>query len=238
MMPYLAGDDAIGATTTTQSKYLKLTDTQYYLLQKWVEGDFHPAGTSHESCHPGESMTRGVLENCVGGAFSPGIEMTWVSRLAAIYYEPFRIRARPLDDLPDPLSLDYNTGRGMEPGDVTRYMAVPWQADFNECSSQPIGDRILWWWPAQRPEFIYLDPTIKHGLAREAMPDSSMKQAPWIGTDYDQKANNYISFDDDVKMVEHWQELGFVMGKEIDGETRYVQVARTFKAPQYPIDES
>jgi hypothetical protein len=238
MMPYLAGDDAIGATTTTQSKYLKLTDTQYYLLQKWVEGDFHPAGTSHESCHPGESMTRGVLENCVGGAFSPGIEMTWVSRLAAIYYEPFRIRARPLDDLPDPLSLDYNPGRGMEAGDVTRYMAVPWQADFNECSSQPIGDRILWWWPAQRPEFIYLDPTIKHGLAREAMPDSSMKQAPWIGTDYDQKANNYISFDDDVKMVEHWQELGFVMGKEIDGETRYVQVARTFKAPQYPIDES
>jgi hypothetical protein len=234
MMPFLAGDAAIGTKSTTQSKYLSLTDTQYYMLQKWVDGDFLPAGTGPEPVHPGENATKGVLQNCVGGAFSPGIEMTWVSRLAEIYASPFRIRARPLSDTPDPLSLDYNPGRGLEAGDVTRYMAVPWQADFNECSSQPIGDRVLWWWPAQRPEFIYLDPTAEDDDFR---PDGRMKQAPWVGTAYDQNIPGYISFSDDVEMVRHWSELGFVIGKEIGGETQYVQVARTYTAPQYPIDE-
>lgn len=202
MMPYLAGDDALnaeepGVTTAATSKYLRLTDTQYFLLAQWAAGHFH---NTPEETHPGEALTRAVLENCVGGAFSPGIEMTWISRIAAIYSRPFRIHVRK--DPPNPLSLDYDPARGMEPGDITRYMAMPWQADFNECSAQTILGRTLWWWPAQRPEYVHERPP-------EGGPE---RQVAWIGTDFDQNASSYISFPDNVTMVENWAKLGFVYG--------------------------
>ena len=36
------------------------------------------------------------------------------------------------------LSQSNNFETGLQPGDLTKYMSVPWQADFNECSTQPI----------------------------------------------------------------------------------------------------
>lgn len=203
MMPYLAGDNALnaqvaGTTNAATSKYLRLTDTQFFMLEQWANGHFLE-GAAPETGNPGEALTRAVLENCVGGAFSPGIEMSWISRKAAIYDRPFRIRPRPLDQTPVPLSLGYTPLQGMEPGDISRYMAMPWQADFNECSSQTILGRVLWWWPAQRPEYVHL-------------PGGEDRQVAWVGTDYDQNAETYISFAKDTEMVENWWKLGFVIG--------------------------
>ena len=203
MMPYLAGDDALnaeapGSVTAATDKYLRLTDTQYYLLEQWANGHFVVGPAAPE--HPGEALTRAVLENCVGGAFSPGIEMSWISRNPAIYARPFRIRVRKA--VPAPLSLGFDPAAGMEPGDITRYMAMPWQADFNECSSQTIVGRVLWWWPAQRPEYVHVPE--KSGETR---------QVAWVGTDFDQNADSYISFVTNVEMVEKWAELGFVYGQ-------------------------
>jgi len=235
MMPYLAGDNALQPNTLT-STYLRLTDTQYFFLQQWASGWF----IDEPDCTPApQALTRAVLENCVGGAFSPGIEMTWISRNRTIYQadDPLRINAF----LPEngPLSTGYDPKR-MEPGDLGRYMAVPWQADFNECSSQPIGDRTLWWWPSQRPEFVYLDPRIPLPLAAavggRGPEDTPHRQVAWIGTDFDQMRPDYIMFADDTQMVEYWAGLGFVLLKDF-GEhygPRYVEVARTLPRPFYP----
>lgn len=232
LMPYLAGDNCLALGTAT-SMYSRLTDTQYFFLQQWADGWFVNQASE---CDPASDLTRAVLENCVGGPFSPGIEMTWISRNPEIYVEPFRIRNHFVPH--GPLSLDFDPVRGMEPGDVTRYMAVPWQADFNECSSQPIGERTLWWWPAQRPEFVYLEPKkIEAGrlMAVPEPPDSqSGKQVPWIGTDFDQMGRDFISFADDVHMVQYWAGLGFVMEKEVEGERRFVEVERTLQRPFVP----
>jgi hypothetical protein len=213
MMPYIAGDDALGAedeagAALATSKYLRLTDTQYFMLQQWVDG-FFEVGARPEP-HPGKRLTQAVLENCVGGAFSPGIEMTWISRNPAIYAGPFRIKVRA--NIPDPLSLGFDPERGMEPGDIARYMALPWQADFNECSSQPINTRTMWWWPVQRPEFVYL---------------KSGHQVPWVGTDYDQRGSDYISFADNVQMVHNWDKLGSVYDIGSAGHEDFVEVERT-----------
>lgn len=227
LMPYLAGDDALGAhtagvTTAATSKYLRLTDTQYFFLMQWANGHFR---TGAEPLNAGDALTRAVLENCVGGAFSPGIEMTWISRNPDIYRGAFRIN--PRRDLPDPLSLGFDPRLGMEPGDITRYMAVPWQADFNECSSQPIVGRVIWWWPAQRPEFVYLDPETHPTRSLRAEPDQRMgPQVAWIGTSFDQNASNYISFADNVEMVEKWDKLGFVYNVGTDDDPRFVEVDR------------
>ncbi|RQS72027.1 hypothetical protein DID96_12130 [Burkholderia sp. Bp8963] len=234
MMPFLAGDNCLKPGTAT-SRYLRLTDTQYFFLQQWVEGHFVNTPPQEP---PTDALTRGVLDNCVGGAFSPGIEMTWISRVPEIYAEPFRIRSRFVVE--GPLSLGYDPQRGMEPGDLTRYMALPWQADFNECASQAIGDRTLWWWPAQRPEFVYRDPTADHMMAKASVAppppgERSGKQVPWIGTDYDQLAGDYVTFPDNVDMVRYWSRLGFVMEKPVgDGEHRFVEVERTLPRPFYP----
>jgi hypothetical protein len=214
MMPYLAGDDCLSPADQSTSKYLRLTDTQYFFLQQWADGHFDQAARSEP--HPGHRLTRAVLENCVGGAFSPGIEVTWISRDPAIYESPFRIRVRRA--IPDPLSLGFDPEAGMEPGDVSRYMALPWQADFNECSSQPIDGRILWWWPVQRPEFVYLKARIK-----------TQRQVAWVGADYDQNADDYIGFAEDIEMVSKWSQLGFIHNVGSDEHERFVEVERTLK---------
>lgn len=221
MMPYLAGDDAIGPSEWASSKYSTLTDTQYFFLKQWADGHFD--NTPPPALDPAEALTRAVLENCVGGAFSPGIEMTWISRNPSIYSGPFRIRVRT--DIPAPLSLGFEPLLGMEPGDVCRYMAVPWQADFNECSSQPINGRILWWWPAQRPEYVYLPPEPK---AKESGPTiDTGRQVAWVGSDYDQNADDYIAFADDLEMVYLWRDLGFVYNIGTEDKPHFVEVMRT-----------
>lgn len=233
MMPYLAGDNCL-ILGHAPSKYLRLTSTQYFFLQQWAEGWFVDGDAAGE---PGLQLTRAVLENCVGGAFSPGIEMTWIARNPAIYAEPFRIRARFVKS--GPLSLNFNPQRGMEPGDITRYMAVPWQADFNECSSQPLEGRTLWWWPAQRPEYVYLAPPEAVSSDARDLPSPDLKSGQhvaWIGTDFDQMGPDYISFADDVDMVKYWAGLGFVLEKEVEGQRRFVEVARALPRPFIPGD--
>jgi len=233
MMPYLAGDNCLIPGTLT-SKYLRLTDTQFFFLQQWAAGWFCNEPPAHGSP---DGLTRGVLENCVGGAFSPGIEMSWISRNPGIYRPDdfLRINARLVVD--GPLSAGFDP-RQMEPGDVCRYMAVPWQADFNECSSQPMDGRVIWWWPAQRPEFVYLEPPAPHAATAAAAPPPpdlrSGPQVAWVGTDFDQLRDDFISFANDVDMVRYWQGLGFVMEKTVHGELRFVEVARTLPRPFFP----
>ena len=232
MMPFLAGDNCLIPGTLT-SKYLRLTDTQYFFLQQWAEGWFVDEPPAPD---PATALTRAVLENCVGGAFSPGIEMSWISRDAAIYQadDPLRINARLVVE--GPLSAGFDPA-AMEPGDVCRYMAVPWQADFNECSSQPMDGRVIWWWPAQRPEFVYLEPPAPMTTAAVAPSPPGIHsgaQVAWIGTDFDQLRPDFIMFANDVDMVRYWGGLGFVMEKTVQGESRFVEVARTLPRPFFP----
>lgn len=242
MMPYLAGDNCLIEGTLT-STYLRLTDTQFFFLEQWAAGYFVNEPVTDQGPL---DLTRNVLENCVGGAFSPGIELTWISRNRSIYWpdDPFRINAAPATQ--GPLQLNFNPS-AMEPGDLTRYMAIPWQADFNECSSQPIGERVLWWWPAQRPEFIYLDPAQAQLMNSRSLENTALTSVPtpsldtkhqvaWVGTDFDQKRNDFIAFSDDIYMVQYWSQLGFIMEKEIEQEQRFVEVARTLPRPFSPND--
>lgn len=311
MMPYLAGDDAVsdGNDGLLTSKYLRLTDTQYFMLQQWADGHFVTKREQTED-EP-YRLTKAVLDNCVGGAFSPGIEMTWISRIVGIYSEPFRIDAKR--HLPEKLNLglkDFATidrgvidhfveeleqslqehidssvlrvlrnkiigllhrivkagtpassmelgvivmktlydlaaqnpgehvnkvvdqviakhedalfGGTVEPGDVTKLMAMPWQADYNECSAQNPGDRTVWWWPAQRPSFVHL------GI-KEADKTKKM-QVTWIGQDYDINGNGFISFPNDLGMVNHWHGLGFIAKVPYkDDKKAFLEVARNLK---------
>jgi len=217
LMPLLVGDDTLGAEQDAgaflaTSKYLCVTQTQYFFLQQWAAGHFEPGGAA--LLHPGHALNRAVLENCVGGPFSPGIEMTWIARNPAIYSEPFRIRARPAGS--GPLGLGFDPAGGLEPGDLTRYMALPWQADFNECAAQTVQGRVMWWWPAQRPITVFLPPSAA-GLGAPI---------PWVGHDRDSKAKDFYAFANHLEMLANWDKLGFVLDMGEPGKPRFVEVSR------------
>src|SRR5262249_54466659 len=145
-MPQLSGDqgdEEIGDADT----WLKLTKRQYETLQLWAENKFSGFSSLKdlnaelekqaklhkplEELPVGEqpfAMTKAALTACVGGPFYPGIEMTAISRAKSLYQSAFEIAGQ------------------IQPGDVTKWMAVPWQADFYECNT--------YWWPAQRPDAV------------------------------------------------------------------------------------
>jgi L-lysine epsilon oxidase-like protein len=148
-----------------------LTKIQYSVMQKWKEGNFINdwSRSSVVSKHiTPEGLDRAGLESCVGGPFYPGIEAGWLLRDTYTYSEPFRLDATNL-----------------KPGDVTKQMAVPWQADFNDCEQ----DGELAWWPAQRPDDVF--------------PDIGGPQVPWTRNIVHRMSG----------MVKKWYRLGFIIKK-------------------------
>jgi hypothetical protein len=178
-------------------------------LLQWAKGIFEPYAAT--TLPAGERLDRAALENCSGGAFSPGIEMSWISRNPVIYEKPFRIRLKNRT-VNAPLTLGSDLQYGLEPGDLSKYQALPWQADFNECSVEPLGDRFLWWWPVQRPTFVHI---------------GDRQQVAWIGTSNDQNARDYVQFAQDLDMVKNWSQLGFLFNRGTPNKPRFLEVART-----------
>ena len=133
--------------------------------EDWIDRKTYPVFFPYSampSPKTGRELDRGVLSNALGGAFCPGAELNWVIRNPSIYWAPYRIKAdRSWSDflqsaaqanangqstsvieelnfnVKSPLSQDNNFAVGLQPGDLTKYMAVPWQADFNECTTNP-----------------------------------------------------------------------------------------------------
>lgn len=218
LMPLLAGDNPI--SNFTVSKFLGLTATQFFILTQFTNGIVDMQGQPPQ-LPAGPALDKGSLENCVGGAFCPGIEITWITRNTSIYAplpagfdasDLFRIKQKDISTLTKgKLSLtngaDNNYANGLEPGDLTKYMAQPWQADFNECSIQNINTIGLnqpavqnaqvniWWWPAQRPYSVI-------------PKDDQQEQVQWDrGFVQDSTTNNRS----DVQMVTCWKYMGFIM---------------------------
>jgi hypothetical protein len=187
-------------------------------LEKWAAGDFttgeskiskpinliSPSDQAHE-------LERAALEVCVGGPFYPGIEMTYISAYKSTYKSPFR------------LSDDFG------PGDVTKYMAIPWQADFFECNTH--------WWPAQRPDDVVPEMeymSVLNSWNNESKDDTYAKSDPFADAlgDHVQWARGLgkdigSSHAGDDDMVKYWHELGFVVPKKTpNGEIVQVETER------------
>lgn len=113
----------------------RLTKTQYKFMQMWKDGAFvndwiGPPSPPSEVTPQG--MDQAALENAVGGAFYPGIEVGGITQCPVLeqsnYISLFRFQP------------------WLKQGDLTAYMAIPWQADFKAC-----GDN---WWPVPRPNYV------------------------------------------------------------------------------------
>jgi hypothetical protein len=78
----------------------------------------------------------------MGGPFHPAFELSWPMRLISMYKSPFRLRRRP-EDFPEPDYGEFLTWSialsrdgplsASGPGDITKWLAVPWQTDTVSC---------------------------------------------------------------------------------------------------------
>ena len=165
------------------------------------------------------------LENCVGAAFCPGIEITWICRNPTIYMplpagpslsDAFRFRHKNVSGgltLTNGADNDYSAG--LEPGDITKYMAQPWQADFNECSLQPIDGTDYWWWPAQRP----------YSVSPAANP---AQQLPWTRLTANDANPDHVF--DNLQMVSCWKDVGFILNIAPGANAQFVEIERDQEA--------
>ncbi|MCC7698365.1 LodA/GoxA family CTQ-dependent oxidase [Janthinobacterium sp. EB271-G4-7A] len=132
------------------SSLLTLTRAQYFFMDQWAHGQYVADGGDF-LLGAGEALDRTVLFNCLGGRYSPGIEMGFIVRDPGLYRQawrrhdgggPFRINAQHLDypaavrDRPF-LGAGYMPLRGgeVQPGDVSKFMALPWHTDYNSCAT-------------------------------------------------------------------------------------------------------
>ena len=153
-----------------------VSPTQYRILKLWAAGAFEddwslpydpPKDIAQVplTLQP-ETLDRSVLEYGLADAFHPGCEVTWPIRHLTMWKSPFRPKHRP-PGVPEP---DYGsvmtqqialspTGplHAQGPGDLTRWMGLPWQADTAFCRSgydTAYDPYIPTFWPATVPNQV------------------------------------------------------------------------------------
>jgi hypothetical protein len=181
--PWIYGDAFGSFAADSPLNNLALTDLQAYYLRCWVNGNFindwdpasKPAQTLDEvplSERPA-MLDAAALHFCLADAFHPGCEITWPIRHSSMYSAPFRLRHRPASEA----EANYGTELSAQnvkqlngplyaqaPGDVTRWMALPWQGDTAFCRSgyEPEYDPYLpTFWSARVPNQVLTEDDYK-----------------------------------------------------------------------------
>lgn len=247
-MPLSLGD--------TGAAFLTLSKTQYFFLNQWYDKHYTDKPTTELTA--GERLDRDALSNCLGGRFSPGIDMTFIIRDPVLYdgdwhqphNGPFRLNKAKLDyrkaNPKEPfLSVGYTperSGTRVEPGDICKFMAIPWHTDYNSCATHlpspnpggPIKRRdqvsdgrnttLFWSWPAQRPVSVYTYEDLKanDGTLPEqrysVRGDGTRGEPGTDGAPF--AAENVGRFQVREDIVKHWQDIGTVLqGPAIEGYT-------------------
>ena len=176
LWPWIYGDAYGSFTIDAADNNLTLASVQETLLRRWVAGDFvndwpltTPPAPSLDKVPLAEQpamLDKAALHFCLADVFHPGCELPWAVRHASMFYKPFRIRRRPAgqpepsygDSLNQQIALRpggplYEQG----PGDLTRWMALPWQGDTAFCRSGydfEYDPFVPTFWPARVPNQV------------------------------------------------------------------------------------
>lgn len=177
--PMMYGDlygETVGAGENAASTYLTLPPYFDYVLTCWVNGnfvsDFNPEAKNCDDIEQvplqeqPDMLDRANMHFCLADAFHPGCELTWPMRHASMYRAPYRIRERAEGKAQPSYGsmLDQNKVLAVGgplyeqgPGDLTRWMALPWQGDTAFCRSGYDSDYdpfMPTYWPARVPNNV------------------------------------------------------------------------------------
>ncbi|WP_323769810.1 CTQ-dependent glycine oxidase GoxA [Antarctobacter sp.] len=250
-IPYMLGDGVNYDGSPLQ--WFQFPKLQYAYLEAWASGAFvndydgqvaEDVTTEFDTfedipldLQPG-ALTQAALEPCSGGAFHPGVELTYYLRLKEMYArntdpeaEPFRIA---YGDRP---SLNQNLGRLLTPqiafdgfgdtppplgpqmaGDLTRWMGLPWQCDAFSCQQVLMQQNYptAVWWPALLPidvlpEAYYtagMDDTLSEAEREKFFANRVSWSRGVAGIGYHANGSYW---DGITNMITLWQRMGFVV---------------------------
>lgn len=172
-LPGYYGDAmTINTAAATARAWMAVLPTQHQWLEHWAAGRFHndgperpcPAWEDLAAAQQVANIDRATLDEVLGGPFHPGAEFTWPMRNTLMYGEPFRIKRRAAAEPDWGPQLISSTALaaggpldGSTPGDITRWMAVPWQTDTSSCLSGYVAyvdDYLPTFWPARVPNDV------------------------------------------------------------------------------------
>lgn len=251
LMPLNSGDNSV-TNTGPIYKFFTLSATQYFVMTQWARGCFDNDDLPAQSLS--SRLDEASVGNCVGAPFSPGIEVTWSSRNAPIYQAPFQLKLAHYDGSNAQLAAYYDEsglsttadeadGQGCEPGDMTKRMAIPWQADFQECTAQTPNisnasvnqaqtpsaqienppTYYVYWWPPQSPMNV---------VTGALGPDEQVLDA--VSSPYQQqnimpagiRMPYQRGIQDPASMVANWSRLGFIVNQGTDDYPYFVEAER------------
>ena len=211
---------------------LPITQTQYDRLEKWANGDFttgkpeakKPFDTLSLAAQI-DALNQAPFEECLGGPFHPGIELTWPMRVKIMWESPYRLNVvdkgedTPLDFGPllsPQIALSENGPLSKSgPGALTRWLGVPWQTDEASCLSGYNPSTYLplpSFWAARVPNQVLSEDGFQRINDEQVNIGQRLKhfdyRQDWLrdfGTQYLSKIN---------KMVHRWHNLGIIAKHE------------------------
>lgn len=232
--PWIYGDAYGSFTADSADNNLTLPSVQETMLRRWVAGDFVndwprttlPAASLNKVplAQQPAMLDKAALHFCLADAFHPGCEMTWAMRHASMYDKPFRIRRRPVGQ-PEPNygdTLDQQTALrpggplyAQGPGDLTRWMALPWQGDTAFCRSGYDFDYdpfVPTFWPARVPNQVLTEEdyqtVINTSLPRADRLKAFNHRPPWLrGVTHPPAPAPEVM----MRMIAHFGALGVVV---------------------------
>lgn len=227
-------------------QWFQFPKLQYEHLRMWAEGDFVNDFTDAAldrvtsldelavELRP-HALTEAALEPCSGGAFHPGVELSYYLRLAPLYArhtdpdaELFRIARGNRGSLVQNVGrmLDFETATAGDdapigpqmPGDLTRWMGLPWQPDAFSCQYVAMQDDfpVPVWWPALLPVNVLPERYYEQVMRTDLSPEDRVKffqsRVWWArgvpGIGYHANASYWDGIE---HMIALWQHMGFVM---------------------------
>ena len=201
--PWLYGDAMSIPALDIPEQNVALSNLQLRFLGQWAQGDFI-ADYDPETVPPQriedvpmadqpDTLTRAAMEFCLADAFHPGCEMTWPMRQTTLYMAPFRLSHQAKGWIEPDYGGVLTSANFGDPcsaqgaGGVSRWMAVPWQADTASCRSgydKTYDPYVPTFWPAHVPNQV-LSQRAYETVMNEALPiderlSAFAKRAAWI----------------------------------------------------------
>lgn len=240
-LPLILGD-GIDYPDNARS-WFALLPSQYDILLKWSKGDFDSDGwlrkigqkpkplDDYPLQQQPAAIDRAALEPCLGGPFHPGIEITWPMRRKRLYSGLFRLKHshenKPTEQdygplLTPQLCMSEQGPLGPNgPGDITRWMGLPWQSDAASCQDVyvPKDFPLPVWWPAVLPINVLPEYSYKQIMNPGLVPEQRQKffgfRRDWsrgVGDVGYHAEGGYTQAM--IHMVEDWKSLGFVVERK------------------------
>lgn len=211
---------------------LPVTPTQYERLKKWAKGKFTQGTIAKKKAFNELSLdeqlnalNQAPLEECLGGPFHPGIELTWPLRVKLMWEEPYRLNVvdkgedTPLNFGPllsPQIALDKNGPNSKSgPGALTRWLGVPWQTDEASCLSGYNPSTYLplpSFWAARVPNQVLSEDGYERIKDKNVNIAQRLKHFDYRQDWLRDLGTQYLSKID--KMVHRWHELGIVAKHE------------------------